>query len=649
MITRIWLYLRAYLIGLAGITLIAYITAWAELQAGSMQISIHQFPPSVLAVFFLLVVGNKGIRRLSGLWGMSAFEWLTIYTMMLLGAMLSSRGLMERLLPLMVGVNYFADTTNKWSTLYFRYIPDWLVPWDTTGEEKQFVAKAFYEGLSEGEHIPWGLWIGPLAVWLALMVCIFAAFICLSTILHRQWADNEKLTFPLAQIPVEMIRDQTLADAPPLFRSKLLWMGFAIPAIIHSMNGLSRIYPFIPSLQVTMTLNQYFTTKPWSDISYLRANLSFAAIGFFYLLPADLTFAFWFFYLFGKVQDVIGAMFGAIHRPAPHATTHMYLAYETAGAFFVLALYFLYVAWPHIKRALDRRRPIDDTGELLPYRAAFIGLFASLGLACVWCYLTGMSLWLAAFELGVYVFVQAIIMARCTAEAGLLMTEGSFTPLDVIGVVSDKGVVGPRNLTALAWTQGALTRDLRGMTLTGYLDTQKIADGVGVTRRRMLGVYVLALLATFVIAGYIELRLPYEKGALTLYGYSYRTNSIQFFREHQPLMGRQTPFNWEAPLFFVAGSAFTVFLGLMRLRFYWWPFHPLGFAMSASWALIVFWFPMMVAWALKSATLRYSGMRGFVWARPFFLGLVFGELIAAVMWAILAGMWNFPAPTIAVD
>jgi len=649
LLARTWRASRAYLIGLGGIVVISYITAWAELQAKTIQISIHQFPPSVLAVFFLLVMGGKVTRRLTGRWGLSAHEWLTIYTMMLLGAMLSSRGLMERLLPLMVGVNYFADSTNNWAGLYFRYIPGWLVPWDPSGPAKQWVAKSFYEGLRQGEHIPWGLWMGPLAAWFGLMACIFTAFICLSTILQRQWADNEKLTYPLAQIPVEMIRDQTLADSPPLFRSKLLWLGFALPAVIHSLNGLSRIYPFLPSLRVSILLNPYLTTQPWRDISYLRANISFAAIGFFYLLPVDILFAFWFFYLFGKVQDVIGSMFGAIPRPAPHATAYLYLSYETAGAFFVLALYFLYVAWPHIRRGFDRRQRIDDTGELLPYRAAFVGLFASLGLACVWCCLTGMSLWLAAFELGVYVFVQAIVMARSTTEGGLLMTEGSFTPLDVIGVGADKALLGPRNLTALVWTQGMLTRDLRGQTLTAYLDTQKIADGVGVARRRLLIVYALALIATFVIAAYIQLRLPYERGALNLYTYGYRANSIQFFREHAPLMTRQSAFDWQAPIFFIVGALFTLFLGFMRLQFYWWPFHPLGYAMSASWALIVFWFPILVAWALKGLTLRYGGMRGFVRARPFFLGLIFGELIAAVVWAILAGIWNFPAPTIAVD
>jgi len=646
---RLWRASRAYLVGLAGIVLVSYITTWAELQAKVMQISIHQFPPSVLAVFFLLVMGGKVVRRLNGKWGLSAQELLTIYAMMLLGAMLSSRGLMERVLPLMVGVNYYADTTNNWTTLYFRHVPQWLVPWDTSGPEKQWVVRAFYEGLRPGEHIPWGMWLGPLAVWFVFMACIFTAFICLSTVLQRQWADNEKLTYPLAQIPVEMIRDQTLADSPPLFRSKLLWMGFAIPAVIHSMNGLSRIYAFIPSVNVAIYLNPYFTAKPWRDISYLRANISFAAIGFCYLLPVDLTFAFWFFYLFSKAQDVVGSMFGAVPRAAPHATAYLYMGYETAGAFLVLALYFLYVAWPHIKRRLDRRENIDDSRELLPYRGAVAGLFVSLGLACLWLYLTGMSLWLAAFELGVYVFVQAIIMARSTSEGGLLETEGSFTPLDVIGVVTDKGVLGPRNLTALVWSQGILTRDLRGMTLTGYLDTQKIADGVGVARRRLLGTYALALIATFVIAAYIQLRLPYEKGALSLYPYSYQHASIQFFREHQPLLQHQSSFTWQAPIFFIVGALFTLFLGFMRLRFYWWPFHPLGYAMSASWALVVFWFPMMVAWALKGLTLRYGGMRGFVRARPFFLGLVFGELIAAVVWAILAGIWNFPAPTIAVD
>ncbi len=39
------------------------------------------------------------------------------------------------------------------------------------------------------------------------MLVLFG-FLCLATILRRQWADNEKLPFPLAQLPLEFIQSQ---------------------------------------------------------------------------------------------------------------------------------------------------------------------------------------------------------------------------------------------------------------------------------------------------------------------------------------------------------------------------------------------------------------------------------------------------------
>jgi hypothetical protein len=82
----------------------------------------------------------------------------------------------------------------------------------------------------------------------------------------------------------------------------------------------------------------------------------------------------------------------------------------------------------------------------------------------------------------------------------------------------------------------------------------------------------------------------------------------------------------------------------MRMRFWWWPFHPLGYAMSTSWGIIVFWFPILVAWVLKTIILGAGGMRLYRRARMFFLGMIFGEFIMAVIFAIYSCITNNPVP-----
>src|SRR5207248_7945593 len=143
----------------------------------------------------------------------------------------------------------------------------------------------------------------------------------------------------------------------------------------------------------------------------------------------------------------------------------------------------------------------------------------------------------------------------------------------------------------------------------------------------------------------VQLWLPYRKGAaVLLYSFAYRGNNIQFWRENAPYMAGEIRYQPDAPLWLGIGALVTALLAFMRVQFHWWPLHPLGYAMSCSWTVIVFWFPMFVAWLLKSVVIRYGGMRLFARVRPFFLGLIFGEFSCATMWTLLAIFFNVPVP-----
>ena len=87
--------------------------------------------------------------------------------------------------------------------------------------------------------------------------------------------------------------------------------------------------------------------------------------------------------------------------------------------------------------------------------------------------------------------------------------------------------------------------------------------------------------------------------------------------------------------FFTVGVVVTLFLTAMRAAFFWWPLHPLGYALSGSWSTIQFWFPCLIAWVFKSLILRYGGMALYQKARPFFLGMVIGEFGMAVFYVLL--------------
>jgi hypothetical protein len=289
---------------------------------------------------------------------------------------------------------------------------------------------------------------------------------------------------------------------------------------------------------------------------------------------------------------------------------------------------------------------LDDSNELLPYRTAVMGLFVCVMGATMWFAAAGMNPWLALFELFIYIFIIAIIMARSTAEGGLLMTETTFRSVDVYRIFAPTQTLGAGNMTVLGFMDAAYFRDLRGLVLTGFLDGLKIADGAKIRRRAFLPVFIVAILVAMVIGGCFQIYMSYHVGGVNMYAYPYMDNNLRAFRDYEPAMKGPVPgVGWQAPVFFVVGILFTVFLAYMRYSYFWWPFHPLGYAICYSWTIMVFWFPCFVAWLLKVIVMRYGGMKMYVRARPFMLGMIMGEFSMAVVWALIAWTFNVPAPT----
>jgi len=637
---------RVVVVGVPLVLLLVGIVSYAELVIAYVQIGFLQFPPVVVALLFFLVAGNRFVARVSPRHALRRSEVMLVYGMLLVASMVTSRGLMEKLIPALVAVNYFATDANGWASLFFRHLRPELVPFSPSGAANQEVARRFYEKVADTSQIPWGAWVRPLGVWGVLAFAVFFAYLCLAAILRRQWVDNEKLAFPLTQLPLEFVRDEARSD---FFANPLMWFGFGVPAFVFTLNGVHRYFPTVPEIPLSYLLNDSFREKPWNGIFYTPAFLSFAAVGFFYLLPTQVLFSLWFFFVVTRIEDLVGTALGYRIGTMPLYPTRLYIGYQVAGAYVVLTGYFLYAGLPHFRRVVARAfrsKPApEESEELLPYRVAVWGLLASFGVIVLWCVWAGMSLWLAVFQFGVFIGLVVFVMARSVAEGGLPMTETSFRPTDLYAMVGQKASLGGRNLTTLSLVDAIFARDLRGLPLTGFLDSLKVADGAGFRRRALLMALPLGMGVAFLAAAVLHLWLPYTRGANFLYGYVYSANPIWAFQDYAPAVeGLRPPWSPVPLVFFMVGMAVTAGLAAMRTLYWWWPLHPLGYALSASWTLIVFWFGILVAWVLKASILRFSGVRGYRRFRPFFLGMIFGEYSMAVLWTGISWLTKVPAP-----
>ena len=65
--------------------------------------------------------------------------------------------------------------------------------------------RGYYQGESS-IYFPLHLltWVPVILSWVLLFSLLAVILLCLNTILRRQWADSERLTFPIIQLPLEM-------------------------------------------------------------------------------------------------------------------------------------------------------------------------------------------------------------------------------------------------------------------------------------------------------------------------------------------------------------------------------------------------------------------------------------------------------------
>ena len=84
----------------------------------------------------------------------------------------------------------------------------------------------------------------------------------------------------------------------------------------------------------------------------------------------------------------------------------------------------------------------------------------------------------------------------------------------------------------------------------------------------------------------------------------------------------------DAWLFMGIGGGVMALLMWVRHHLLWWPLNPLGYAISANWKTGHIFASALIAWLLKLVILKYGGPRLYRSLRPFFLGLILGEVVA---------------------
>ena len=576
---------------------------------------------ALFLLFFLAGLINPLLKLVHPRAGLNRGELLLIYIMMVMASPLpvffAARFIGTILTPF-----YYATPENDWHTLIQPHIADWLQPRDLA------VMWPFYEGLEQGQSIPWAGWLPMFLRWAPLVWALFLAMIAAMAILRKQWNDYERLTYPLVQVPMALTEQDAGGDRiAPFFKNPVMWTGFAVPAIWGTLHGLHNYFP--ETVPIATNVDPiHFILPIFDNLSELQFKFRFNILGFFYFLKTEIAFSLWFFNLFANALRTTFAVLGVTSSEmigGGHSIIDPILVHQSMGGMLVLFLFGLFAARKHLwavcRKALWGDSTVDDSGEILSYRTAVLILLASSAVMVAWLALAGLPVWVVLAFLFT-TFALFVGFTRLIAEGGLSDGSVPVGPAAIVVSAVGSSAIGAQGMVVLAttffWTNG------RSFAMTSAANSLKLGEGFGGSKRPLFWTMLLAMAVGMASAMWVVMELGYSYGALNLkipggkHGfYDYAAGLIRTPSE---------PHLWG---WINTGIGAGVMLLLMLARWYyvWWPLHPLGYPIGPTGIMDHLWFDMFLAWLIKVSVLRYGGVALYRKTRPFFMGMIAGHIV----------------------
>ena len=606
---------------------------YAVIMLQGSYMALNSSSPGAIFLFFVLVVGvNTLLRALGRGFALGRADLVLIYAMLLLASAVPTQAFVGYLIPIISGLYYYATPENRWGEIFFPHVTPWLAP-----QDRQAIVD-LHEGLPPGKSIPWGAWSETLSYWYVFFLVLSFAMLCMSSILHRQWSQHERLAYPMVQLPLKMVEEGRPGfKLTPLFKQRLLWIGFAVPFVLLSFKGLHYYFPAVPLPMQSAGQLEWIGKGTMLSLDWV-----YAWIGFFYLVNLDISFSIWFFYVLNKAQEGIFASLGIASSEKLSLYSYSQtadLTHEVMGACLLFVGYTLWMGRRHLgavwRKAWRGDPTVDDSGEMLSYRVAVFGFLASLLFVGVWLWASGVPLAILPLFLLVcllfYVFVT-----RAVATAGLATARSpmvaAFFVISAIGAPA----IGAKGLTALTFTY-VWQSEMRLFPMIAAANSLKLAEAVVGSKRRLFWGMALALVVSLAGATWIILQVCYEHGGINLHPFFMTRQAGRTFADMARPIVDPLPADGRGWLFTGLGGLVEAVLLWGHHRFYWWPLHPLGFIVSVGWLANQVWFSVFLAWVLKLGIVKWGGMPLYERAKPFFLGLILGEATAAGLWLCIDG------------
>ena len=628
---------RSVGIGIAAVVFINLWVTYAETVVRTSRLNLSFFQLTLLSIFIVLVCAvNPLLKRILGRPALTSSELLVIVAIGMVGSVVPTSGITGFLVGVIASPIYFATPENQWAEFYHPHLTSWLVPSDTNA------LRAFFEG-GEGGGIPWSAWVVPLAWWCGLVFALFAGSACAMVILRKQWAENEKLVYPLATVAIEMADDSGGGVMPDFMRGRLFWLGAAVAFSLLAWNAISWFFPGVAGIRFFPHAG-YFRFTRYSPGVYVQP-LQFYTIGFAYFANLQVLLSIWFFFLLHVVE---GGIFNRLGYQIARSTDSFSAdppteAWQCFGALACLVAWRLWVARAHLRAVLVKvfrgDQTLDDSGEALSYRASLIGLALSLAFALFWLMRSGMDVTTAVMFLAALSVIY-LGMTRVVAEVGVPYAQGTVTPQAFVMDLRGTYVMSGASLTSIALSY-SLIDYMRGLFMPGLAHVVRLGDQIRGGKRLLLYCVAIGVAAGLVSSIWLTLHLGYTHGAYNFSHLFFGGNPKAVFTSTIGQMRTPKAPDVSRVMFFAIGALGMGLLTFLRYRFSWWPIHPIGLAVAAADNVYSLAMPVFIAWAAKTILMKVGGVALYRRSKPLFIGLLVGYTFGVVFSFLVDAVW-FP-------
>ncbi|MDO8684351.1 MAG: hypothetical protein Q7N50_12805 [Armatimonadota bacterium] len=526
-------------------------------------------------------------------------------------------------------VAFFADSHPQWAR-FVTHLTGLPVLHDPDAIRRLYMG---------GGSVPWRAWVIPIVFWSAYLLLMSGIWLSLAGIMRRIWIHQERLTFPIATMPLQITdpRDD-------IFRRPIFWIGFVIPVVLQSLLVLHDWVPAVPAVQLKAVnvAPLIFTSPPWNAIPAFNVGFYPMAIGLAYFIPSEVSFSCWFLYVLMTLVYLVMAIFnpeggapaigvgvGSPHFPYPHE--------QAAGAWIAFAGLILWGSRRHLRTVL-KSIPAEE-------RAA-IGRLWFTGSACA-LLCAGIMMVMGVkpvIALGIILIYVAYVLsgARVRATAGGQWTFAPlWTPHHIMTSITGTAGMGDKALVAGGHFD-LVHVDIRAQSLPYLMEGLYIAEKSGIKWRTVLTWVGIGCVTALAFGWITSLNKLYSVGAATAKAnpYPLAKAAVCFDGVDRLLTSGASGYR-TGVIAMGFGAGITLLLAWIRsMGLY--GLHPVGYVLCNTLTIRAFAVPFFIAWLIKVGVMHWGGHKGYRASVPLFVGVVLGDVVVQAVWALVGWAFNVP-------